>query len=152
MGDLKPAPMILARPLPVSTAFSMLIPCPCPGVAGRGDNVPVVERVSEVVMELARRRFLSPDGDLDSIWDMKVDLCVGVPGVSGLGIAVSMVLLRSSVALSVEMFVRSVLFRSGAGRPSRLDSAREVVSSLVALPLPFFEDRQSGWILSNFNV
>jgi hypothetical protein len=65
---------------------------------------------------------------------------------------VSLVLLRGRVVLSVEMSVRFVPVLFDTGRPLRLDSATEVASSLVALPLPFLEDRESGWMLSNFNV
>jgi hypothetical protein len=67
MGDLKPAPMILARPLPVSTADSMLSARPGPGVAGLGDAVPLLERNSAAEIELARWRWpsRSREGDRD---------------------------------------------------------------------------------------
>jgi hypothetical protein len=57
---------------------------------------------------------------------------------------VSLVLLRANVVLSVEMSVKFVPVLFDAGRPLRLDSATEVASSLVALLLPFLEDRESG--------
>jgi hypothetical protein len=65
MGDLKPAPMIRARPLPVSTADSMLSAMFGPGVAGPGDVAPVLDRDSAADIALPRRQWprRSVDGD-----------------------------------------------------------------------------------------
>jgi hypothetical protein len=65
MGDLNPAPMIRARPLPVSTADSMLSAMFGPGAAGPGDVVPVLDRDSAADIALPRRvcPCRSVDGD-----------------------------------------------------------------------------------------
>lgn len=65
MGDRKPAPTILAKPLPVSIAEST--PSPMSGllILGAGEAAPFLSLVSAVEIELVRRPHRSLDGDLE---------------------------------------------------------------------------------------
>jgi hypothetical protein len=159
MGDLKPAPIIRARPFPVSIADSTLSAIP--------GFVPVLDCVSLLVTELARRRSLErdrePSVDSAKACDMNVDLCEGVPGVPGLvtpelSPCIRAISAAASAAVGVvaplllERSVVPVTDLPVVGRPSLLPPAFEDVSVLEALALLFFDLLASGWMLSSLRV